>query len=70
MKSGNTSTERKTAYQADADYGIDMHQLEYLLTLSPWERVLKHDAARDFVSTAREAGIRYYGFDPRYPETP
>jgi hypothetical protein len=70
MKSMNTPDERKTAYQAAADYGIDMRQLEYLLTLTPLERVLRHDAARDFVLAAREAGIRYYGFDPRHFETP
>jgi hypothetical protein len=65
-----TPDERTTAYQAAADYGIDMSQLEYLLTLTPLERVMRHDAARDFVIAAREAGILYYGFDPRYPETP
>jgi hypothetical protein len=70
MESKNTSSEQNTAYQAAADYGIDMHQLEYILTLTPWERVLQHDAARDFVLAAREAGIQYYGFDPRHPETP
>jgi hypothetical protein len=70
MKTGNTSAEQKSDYQAAADYGIDMHQLEYLLTLSPWERVLKHEAARNFVLAAREAGIRYYGVNPRHPETP
>ena len=69
MESTNTSTEQKTAYQAAADYGIDMRQLEYLLTLTPWHRVLQHDAIRDFVLAAREAGIRYYGFDPRHSET-
>jgi hypothetical protein len=70
FKSMNTSDERKTAYQAAVDYGIDMNQLEYLLSLTPLERLLRHDAARDFVLAAREAGIRYYGFDPRHPETP
>jgi hypothetical protein len=64
------TAEQKTAYKAAADYGIDMQQLEYLLTLSPWERVMRHDAARDFVLVARKAGIRYYGFDPRHSETP
>ena len=65
-----TPDERTTAYQAAADYGIDMRQLEYLLTTTPLERVMRHDAARDFVIAAREAGIHYYGFDPRHPETP
>jgi hypothetical protein len=64
----NAADGPKTAYQAAADYGIDMSQLEYLLTISPLERVLRHDAARDLFLAAREAGIHYYGFDPRHPE--
>jgi hypothetical protein len=50
MKSENTSTERKPAYQAVADYGIDMRQLEYLSTLTPLERVLQHQAEYVLVS--------------------
>jgi hypothetical protein len=65
-----TPDERTTAYQAAADYGIDMIQLDYLLTRTPLERVMRHDAARDFVIAAREAGIHYYGFDPQPPKTP
>ena len=52
---------------ADA-YGIDIYQLEYLLTLTPAERLRRHDAALEFVLAARKAGIRYYGFDPRSTE--
>jgi hypothetical protein len=69
MEARSTFLEKKTTYQAAADYGIDMQQLEYLLTLTPWERVLRHEAAREFVLAAREAGIRYYGIDPRHPES-
>ena len=58
------------AYSAAVEYGIDINQLEYLLTLTPVERLRRHDAALAFVSAAREAGIRYYGFDPRSPEAP
>jgi hypothetical protein len=56
------------AYSAAIEYGIDISQLEYLLTLTPAERLRRHDAALAFVLAAREAGIRYYGFDPRSPE--
>lgn len=59
-----------SAYQDAVEYGIDIHQLEYLLTLTPAERLSRHDAALEFVKAAREAGIRYYGFDPGYPEAP
>jgi hypothetical protein len=69
-ESMNKSEERKTACQDAVEYGIDICQLEYLLTLTPMERLLRHDAALDFVLAAREAGKRYYGFDPRHPETP
>jgi hypothetical protein len=51
-----------------AAYGIDIYQLEYLLTLTPAERLRRHDAALEFVLAARKAGIRYYGFDPRSTE--
>jgi hypothetical protein len=70
MNALNESYERKTAYQDAVEYGIDICQLEYLLTLTPMERLLRHDAALAFILAAGEAGIRYYGFDPRHPETP
>jgi hypothetical protein len=60
--------EPTSALQAAAAYGIDIYQLEYLLTLTPAERLRRHDAALEFVLAARKAGIRYYGFDPRSPE--
>jgi hypothetical protein len=66
-KIGNGS---RSAYQDAVEYGIDICQLEYLLTLTPAERLIRHDAALALVSAAREAGIRYYGFDPRHPEAP
>ena len=42
--------------------------LEFLLTLTPAQRLRRHDAALALVRAAREAGIRYHGFDPRSPE--
>lgn len=57
------------ALEDAAAYGIDICQLEYLLTLTPAERLRRHDAALEFVLAARKAGIRYYGFNPRSPET-
>ena len=63
------STDQTTrAWQDAVEFGIDMHQLEYLLTLTPAERLMGHEAALAFVLAAREAGIKYYGFDPRSPE--
>lgn len=65
---GQTAAGQAPAYQAAVKYGIDVCQLEYLLTLTPTERLKRHDAALALVLAAREAGIRYYGFDPRSPE--
>ena len=55
-----------SACQDAVEYGIDVYQLEYLLTLTPAERLVRHDAALALVLAAREAGIRYYGFNPGY----
>ena len=66
----NATDAQTSAYQDAIEYGIDIRQLEYLLTLTPEDRLMRHDAALALVSAAREAGIRYYGFDPRHPETP
>jgi hypothetical protein len=60
--------EQMQVYQDAVKYGIDTRQLEYLLTLTPAERLRRHDAALAFVLAARAAGIKYYGFDPRSPE--
>jgi hypothetical protein len=57
-------------WQAAIDFGIDVSQTEYLLTLTPEERLIRHEQALELVRALREAGIRHYGFDPRYPETP
>lgn len=56
------------AYQDAVEYGIDTSQLDYILTLTPAERLRRHDAALAFVLAARKAGIRYYGFDSRSPK--
>ena len=62
--------ETTQALSAAVKYGIDISQLEYLLTLTPVERLRRHEAALEFVLEARDAGIRYYGFDPRSSEAP
>ena len=56
------------AYQAAVDFGIDVSQLEFLMTLTPLERIRRHDQALHLVKAVRAAGIRYYGFDPRSAE--
>ena len=66
----NDIVNHKTAYEAAGENGIDLHHMEYLLTLTPLERLMRHEAALELVQAARKAGIQYYGFDPRYPERP
>ena len=60
---------KRGAWQAAVDYGIDVSQTRYLLTLTPAERLRRHERALDLVRAMRQAGIDYYGFDPRLPET-
>ena len=65
-----SSPERPDAWQAAIDYGIDVSQLEYLQTLSPAQRLARHDGALELLDALRQAGIKHYGFDPRLAETP
>ncbi len=58
------------AWQAAIDDGIDVDQIDYLLSLTPTERLRRHDQALELVRAMRAAGKRYYGFDPGHPEPP
>ena len=58
------------AWQTAIDDGIDVSQLEYLMSLTPTERLQRHDQALKLVRAMRQAGIKHYGFDPRPPEPP
>ena len=66
----STSANHPDAWRAAIDYGIDVSQIEYLLTLTPEERLLRHEQFLTLVRAMRQAGIDYYGFDPRYPDPP
>jgi hypothetical protein len=61
----NAPGPKTDAWQQALDYGIDTGRIEFLLTLSPAERLRRHDIARPLIIAARQAGIQYYGFDPR-----
>ncbi len=56
------------ACRAAVDFGIDLRELDYLLGLSPLERLVRHDQVLHLIVAARKAGIQYYGFDPRPAE--
>lgn len=47
---------------------VDLAQLEDLLALTPTQRIARHEQALVLVRALRQAGINYYGFDPRPPE--
>ncbi len=47
---------------------VDISQLEDLLALTPAQRIARHEQALALVRALRQAGINYYGFDPRPPE--
>lgn len=64
----STGTDDRDAWQAAIDFGIDVSQLDYLLSLTPAERLERHGQALELVRAMREAGIKYYGYDPRLPE--
>ena len=51
--------------QRSADEDIDVDLLEYLLTLTPAQRIERHEAALELVNALRKAGTEHYGFDPR-----
>lgn len=55
------------ARRAALEYGIDLSITDYLLTLTPDERLERHDQALELVRALRQAGIEHYGFDPRNP---
>ncbi len=44
---------------------IDLDLLEYLQSLTPQERIQRHDGALELVLALRKAAIQHYGFDPR-----
>lgn len=47
------------------DEDIDVALVEHLLTLTPAERIERHEAAIELVRALRRAGTEHYGFDPR-----
>ena len=53
-----------------AAFGIDLSQLDYLLSLTPYERLVRHEQALNLVRAVRKAGIQHYGFDPRSADSP
>ena len=53
------------AHRSAEDDDIDVDLLDYLQTLTPSERIERHEAALELVRALRKAGTEHYGFDPR-----
>ena len=49
---------------------VDLDLLEFLQSLSPAERMRRHESALQLVLALRKAAIAHYGFDPRTAATP
>ena len=64
MSGGPTTPESTEALSPD----VDLDFIDYLLSLSPAERIRRHDQALELVRALRQAGKRLYGFDPRASE--
>lgn len=54
-----------TNEQSPVPSAEDLDLLEYLQTLTPAERMARHEAALELVRALRKAGTEFYGFDPR-----
>jgi hypothetical protein len=48
---------------------VDTELMEELLSLTPAQRIMRHERLLESVRELRKAGIKLYGFDPRIPET-
>jgi len=46
-----------TARQAAVEYGIDIHLLDYLQTLTPAERFVRHEQALELVQALRKSVV-------------
>lgn len=44
---------------------LDLDHLDYLQTLTPAQRIERHEAALELVRALRKASCEHYGFDPR-----
>lgn len=49
---------------------LDLDLLDYLQSLTPLERLQRHDQALELVRALRRAGAVHYGVDPRSLEAP
>lgn len=55
---------------ANSDQDLDLDLLDFLRSLTPAERMRRHDSALQLVLALRKAATAHYGFDPRTVATP
>lgn len=58
-----------SAIRAAVEYGMDLAQMDASLDLTPLERLILHEQALQLILAMKDAGIRYYGFDPGLADT-
>jgi hypothetical protein len=56
--------------EADPSKDLDLDLLEFLGSLTPAERMRRHESALQLVLALRKAAMKHYGFDPRAVATP
>lgn len=62
MKSNDAPNWKPITEQELAE--VEIEQLRDLLRLTPTERLIRHEGARQLVVQLQAAGKAYYGFDP------
>jgi hypothetical protein len=60
-----TPDDPASALPAPSLEDVDLDLLAYLQTLTPAERLARHDGALELVRALRKAGEAHYGFNPR-----
>ncbi len=56
---------KKGEANVDESGDVDLDLLDFLASLSPAERLARHEQARTLVEALRRAGEKLYGVDPR-----
>ena len=64
------TSEDSTATMSIGTGDTELDLIDYLLSLTPADRMRRHDSALQLVLALRKASFAHYGFDPRAAATP
>ena len=56
--------------ESETSMDLDLDLLEFLGSLTPAERMRRHQSALELVLALRKAAMKHYGFDPRVVAAP